>query len=1250
VETSTAQNLPAPRLNVTALTNPFALQRDLIEVQAGSTVAEILETIGVPRRLWPFVVVLFDDVAIRPDMWTVARPKVGVSIIVKVLPAGGGGNFLRTFLLIAVAVAVAVAAPYAAAAIFGSAATAGQVAVVQAALYAVGFLAVNALVPIAQPKFDTGTQSSPTLSIAASQNELRPFGTMPLILGKHRYWPPYAAKPYTEIVGKDQYVRLLFLVGHKDLQITNLKLGETALSEFDGVEYQILCGGTSDLDQAGNAVTAITLFPSAVDEVQPSQKLLGPSSPVEQTTSTGTDEFSLDLTYPNGLLRIDKSGDTRSVGVIVTIEYKLASGGSYTKIGTVDASAKSPETIRKGFRFRFPARDQYTVRITRTTADLTSNGTDQTYQDDVFLSAFRSITNTNPVMHPDAALIAMRIKATDQLSGVVRTFNVVASSILPDYDSSLDRWVTRETANPASLFRTVLEGPGNALPLRPQAAVSLLDGTPVGMIGGGYQLQDPSISSRLDLTEIEAWHGECKAAGRKFDMVRDFTSTVWDTLRDVAAAGRGRPRHINGLWSVVRDLQQSTPRQHFSPRNSWGFTGRKAYLNMPHAFRIRYLNEAQGWANDERIVYDDGYDETNATRFETMELPGVTDEDQVWKGGRYHIAVARLRPEIFSFQADIEQIAITQGDRIQFSHDTILVGLGASRITAVTDDGTNATSIDLDEAMPMASGSSYSVRIRYSDGTSNLHAVNTVAGENTTLTFTTPIALASAPSAGDLALFGEAGLESMPMIVDAITPGEDLSATITAYSYNEAIYTADTGVIPPYSTYITQPPGAVVPVIDKAISDESVLVRGQDGTLQVRILVSFGFLNNRSSVENIEVQYRPSTTPDWSVIALLPGDTLSASIYEVTETVGYKIRARYRFIDRTVGEWSDIVTHTVVGKTSPPPDVELLRVLREPDGTRQFSWTITNPPPDITGFRIKWRIGSSGADYDTNMADILDGPTIRSSAADGLVTHSPWESNQLAAGDYQLAIKAVDTGGRESTNAVYISSTLGDPRIGNALVQYDEYRTGFLGTKTASSVDAATGYLTPDGTDTWSDLPATWDGWTSWNMTPVGSMSYQSAVYDIGAIVPFEPLVTVSVDSGAVTIEESHSSDGSTYSAFAAVGGIVTARYIKIRVAVASPVVSGIKALSWILSAKTIEEEVQDLDTSTVSFPAGDLRLPITKAYNIITTVQIALQNVGAGWSWVLIDKNATTGPRIKIYNGSDTLADATIDAVIKGI
>lgn len=97
-----------------------------------------------------------------------------------------------------------------------------------------------------------------------------------------------------------------------------------------------------------------------------------------------------------------------------------------------------------------------------------------------------------------------------------------------------------------------------------------------------------------------------------------------------------------------------------------------------------------------------------------------------------------------------------------------------------------------------------------------------------------------------------------------------------------------------------------------------------------------------------------------------------------------------------------------------------------------------------------------------------------------------------------------------------------------------------------------------------------------------------------------------------------------------------------------------IKQLRIVLSANPVEEIIQDLATSGLAgayrIGVGDIRLPITKTYAVIRKVDVTLQSVAAGWSWVLIDKDTTVGPRIKIYDATNTLADAVIDATVTGL
>lgn len=362
--------------------------------------------------------------------------------------------------------------------------------------------------------------------------------------------------------------------------------------------------------------------------------------------------------------------------------------------------------------------------------------------------------------------------------------------------------------------------------------------------------------------------------------------------------------------------------------------------------------------------------------------------------------------------------------------------------------------------------------------------------------------------------------------------------------------------------------------------------------------------------------------------------TPSIDIRPVEDGVTYELRVRAENTLGALSDWTQ-ASHTVIGKSEPPDDVDTFLVQRQPDGTRQFTWTMVDKPVDLDGWRIRYAAGSE-SDWDA-MTDLHD----------GLLTASPYETNQLAAGTYTFAIKTVDTSGNESATGRFITLTIGDPRLRNALLIVDPRALGWPGTKTACQVDT-TGALVPNSTDTWADLPATWAAWTSWISSPVSSMSYQHTTIDLGAVLTVTPLVSATAD-GSVTIEERHSDDDVTYSAWTAAGAQISGRYIQVRITVATPGAAGITQMQIVIDAETIRDDLVDVDTSTLSGTTGDRRLVPSASFNVITRVSITLQNTGPGWTWELIDKSVGSGPRIKIYNASGVLADATIDAEIVG-
>jgi predicted phage tail protein len=127
--------------------------------------------------------------------------------------------------------------------------------------------------------------------------------------------------------------------------------------------------------------------------------------------------------------------------------------------------------------------------------------------------------------------------------------------------------------------------------------------------------------AQIDLGNLQDWWVYCVANGFKFNQVITSVGSVYDKLCDIAAAGRAVPTFIDGKWGVIWDRPSDSIVQHFTPRNSWGFQGQSPMRSSRTAGGFRSSTRTTATPQDERIVYDDGYDASNATLFEASSFP-----------------------------------------------------------------------------------------------------------------------------------------------------------------------------------------------------------------------------------------------------------------------------------------------------------------------------------------------------------------------------------------------------------------------------------------------------------------------------------------------------------------------------------------------------------------------------------------------------------------------------------------------------
>lgn len=982
----------ANSFKVIAAPHPFEQRHIETFYPHGMTLQEVIEDLQPDPGLREFVAVFIGPHYIEPELYGKVRPNAGVEVYIRATTG--------------VSAVVAVIAAVAAEAAVTYLALTGFMATVVGALISTAITMVgNMLFAPSAPKQDltnlTGSSGgspteSPTFSLTGARNAMRRFSVVPRVLGKHKFVPPYGAAPYTEVVGDDQYLRLLVVWGYGPLRITEIKIGDTDITSFEGVEVETVTGAAGD--------PALTLYPDVVRQEDLNTTLS--TTYVERTTPIETDEIGVTLTFGQGLVKY--SGNTRTDhSVTLTGEYKKTTDVSWTAFFSETVTDNTSQIKRVSYRVSGLDRAQYDVQIKR--GDTPS--VDTTVRDSVTWTALRSFTNEDPVGLSGLAKTAIRIKASDQLNGVVDELQGLCEAYIPAYDG-VDWSNSDYSRNPADVFRYVLTGSENKRAL---------------------------AASSVDDTSLATWHDFCAAEGFTYDRVIDTKLSVQELLANIAQAGRAALNVIDGKWGVIIDTTRSTIIQHFTPRNSWNYSGQRMFADQPDALRVRFVNEDRDYRQDEMTVYDDGYSVSNATTFESLEVAGVVVPDNVYRYGRYVMALARLRPEFHTFDVDMEYLIATRGDRVAFNHDVPIIGLGNGRVKSVSSQ-----QITLDEEITMESGGSYNIRFRLDDGTTLLRNVVLSVGSTKVIDLSPGDADQSVPAAGDLFQFGAVGSEMLDLIVHSIKPKNELQATLVCQPYSPEIFNAD-AVIPPFTSVVSDIVTRTInspldPVITNVVSDEEALSTTADGSVQLGIIMYFHAGVNTTATNGMilptasyRARYRRlgTVTGPWIYVTDIPFDAREVLLAPVLQGEGYDVALQALSETGSTSNWVTVSNHTVVGTLGRPDDITTFSLNTIGDHT-YVEWTYS-PALDVVGYELRYHPDQNNTSWASMTAIALEIPTTT-------------RSFTVPSRKGSYGIKAKDFGGLYSENALFVNASLEDPEALNVIQTETEHPT-FGGTK-----------------------------------------------------------------------------------------------------------------------------------------------------------------------------------------------------------
>lgn len=317
---------------------PFSNVFTTVSVEDCKTVQDVVnKTIPFSFKDCKLLVTVNNEL-VDPSEWATKTTNENDIIGLNFVPQGGKGG--KTALSVVITIAAVAAAMYAAPLAVGALGLAegtfGAYAV-SAGMYLGASLAASMAIGriMAVPKqTTTRDKSEDNVYGLSTSNNVDKWGVVPINLGVNRMYPKQAATPYTENIDNDQYLRQLFTWGYGNVIITNLKLGDTALSDYTNVETEHKLNG--------NLNTGTSLFSNDVYQEDLSIALTQSAGYVSRTTRPNSNEAIVDITF-QGLVKYDDSGNRTKTSVQLEVEF-APSGTEDWSIGSTGTTL-NPVTL-----------------------------------------------------------------------------------------------------------------------------------------------------------------------------------------------------------------------------------------------------------------------------------------------------------------------------------------------------------------------------------------------------------------------------------------------------------------------------------------------------------------------------------------------------------------------------------------------------------------------------------------------------------------------------------------------------------------------------------------------------------------------------------------------------------------------------------------------------------------------------------------------------------------------------------------
>lgn len=642
------------------------------------------------------------------------------NVVVCPVPAGGENG--KQILAVVALIAVAVFAPVAAAYLTGEwGVLAGMSeALVTAGLTVGGSVLVNSVLAPPKPSTRGAGDIKSSYGVDGAKNTSLEGIPVPVCYGRFRTAGNILGL-YTENDGDDnQTLYMLISAGEGPIaSISDIEINETPIADFKDVEVQTRLGLP--------AQTPISWFADTIVAQSKNKKLNTDWYFTE--TSTAVDKLRLDFVAPSGLCEMDtKTGETMYHSVVMEAEYRLKGDIAWQKLplltdiqswdsayfdgenwrdsgpaGTIireaarqaylkdlaerpatGDTARVPQyaetlrigagkraTVRRSFTTPPLATGEYELRVRR----ITPKSTKDNIIDDVFLGDVNEIT-LEKLSYPHTALLALKIKLSDQISGMPNVTYMNGGRVIDVYENGA--WSAAPSTNPAWIVWDILTH---------------------------YRYGGATPTARLDFAAFRAFAAHCVEQRLEWNGPIESETNIWDACQLVLRVGHSQLVNVGTRYTVVTE-KASTPVMMFSVANMIEGSYRETWLgtaDRANEIDVTFFDKNDSYRQRTVKVYDPAVLTSGAKqRNSAITLFGVTDYEVAYKEAQFQLNLNRYILKTVSFAAPLEAVACTVGDLVYVQHD-----MTDWAVAGRCDAGSTASVVQLDREVTMAGDKQY---------------------------------------------------------------------------------------------------------------------------------------------------------------------------------------------------------------------------------------------------------------------------------------------------------------------------------------------------------------------------------------------------------------------------------------------------------------------------------------------------------------------------------------------------------------